>query len=75
MYSTFSSQFVLWVDADLVSYPKDIIQSLIGSGKQIVTPHCVMEPGGRSYDLNSWRVKNEKLGEANVMVVYHFLNG
>ena len=55
-------QYVLWVDSDLVSYPRDIIESLIGSGKKIVTPHCVMEPGGRSYDLNSWRAKVESLG-------------
>jgi hypothetical protein len=54
--------FVLWVDSDLQSYPADVIQQLVSSGKKIVTPHCVMETGGRSYDLNSWRVRDEKLG-------------
>lgn len=50
-------QWVLWVDSDLDSYPPDVLQRLVSSGKQIVVPNCVMSAGGRAYDLNSWRLK------------------
>lgn len=49
--------WVLWVDADLKGYAPDILRDLLASGKSIVVPNCVMEPGGRSYDLNSWQKK------------------
>jgi hypothetical protein len=50
-----SEEYVLWVDSDLDSYPPHTLRSLLQSGKSIVTPNAVMTPGGRSYDLNSWR--------------------
>jgi hypothetical protein len=46
--------WVLWIDADVVSWPPDIIHRLLGTGHSIVTPHCVREPGGPSYDLNTF---------------------
>lgn len=46
--------WVLWIDADVVSWPRDIIHRLLGTGHSIVTPHCVREPGGSSYDLNTF---------------------
>lgn len=49
-------EWVLWVDADLDSYPPHVLRRLLASGKQLVVPNCVMSPGGRSYDLNSWRL-------------------
>ena len=54
--SLFSILYSHRVDSDLEGYPPDVLQSLLSSGKQIVVPNCVMQPGGRSYDLNSWRV-------------------
>jgi hypothetical protein len=48
-------EWVLWLDSDLIEYPPDIIQQLLSSGKDVVTPHCVLEFGGRSFDRNSWR--------------------
>jgi hypothetical protein len=47
--------WVLWLDVDVVEYPADIIQTLLGAGKDIIQPHCVREHGGKSYDLNAWR--------------------
>ena len=32
-----------------------MIEQLLSAGKDIVVPNVVMERGGRSYDLNSWR--------------------
>lgn len=46
--------WVLWIDADMVSYPRDIITTLIGTGFDIVTPHAVLVAGGESFDRNAW---------------------
>jgi GT2 family glycosyltransferase len=48
-------EWVLWLDVDVVDYPTDVIQQLLASGKDIVTPHCVIHPGGPSFDWNCWR--------------------
>jgi Anp1 len=46
--------FVLWVDVDLVAYPRDVLLRLIGTGFDIVTPDCVLKPNGPSFDRNAW---------------------
>lgn len=46
--------YVLWVDVDLADYPADVLHRLIGTGFDIVTPNCVLEPGGPSFDRNAW---------------------
>lgn len=48
-------EWVLWLDVDVVHYPPDVIGRLLGTGREIVTPHCVITPGGASFDWNSWR--------------------
>jgi hypothetical protein len=48
-------QWVLWLDVDVVDYPGDVLLRLLASGKEIVTPHCVVEPGGETFDWNAWR--------------------
>jgi Anp1 len=48
-------QWVLWIDADVIEYPADIVQRLIALDSDIVHPHCVLEYGGKSFDLNAWR--------------------
>ena len=53
------------VDSDLESYPPDIIQRLLAADKQIIVPNCVMTPGGRSYDLNSWRSEHTERSYGN----------
>ena len=51
--------WVLWLDVDVAEYPPDIIERLLASGKDIVQPHCVVEYGGRSFELNAWRDKGK----------------
>ncbi len=46
--------WVLWLDADVVDYPPNIIEQLLAVGRNIVQPNCVIEPGGDSFDRNAW---------------------
>lgn len=47
--------WVLWLDADLVEYPPDLVERLLATGRSIVHPNTVLEYGGKSFDLNAWR--------------------
>ena len=47
--------WVLWLDADIIEYPPDLIQRLLATGKDIVQPHCVKVYGGPTFDRNAWR--------------------
>jgi len=49
--------WVLWIDADIVEYPPDIIEQLMAAKKDIVVPHCVQQADGSSFDRNAWRDK------------------
>jgi hypothetical protein len=53
-------QWVLWLDVDVIEYPPDVIERLLATGKDIVTPHCVYHYGGSSFDLNAWRDKGTR---------------
>ncbi len=46
--------WVLWLDADVIEYPPDIIERLLFYKKDIVHPHCVTSYGGPSFDRNAW---------------------
>ncbi|MBL1098006.1 glycosyltransferase [Streptomyces coffeae] len=46
--------WVLWLDADVTGCPPDLVQRLLGAGEDIVVPHCVTEPGGPTFDLNTF---------------------
>jgi glycosyltransferase involved in cell wall biosynthesis len=46
--------WVLWIDVDLADYPPDILERLLAYGKDILQPHCVDAPGGKTFDLNAW---------------------
>jgi hypothetical protein len=46
--------WVLWIDADVVDYPAEIVSRLASSGARIVVPNCVRDPGGPSFDLNTF---------------------
>ncbi|GLY66495.1 glycosyltransferase [Amycolatopsis taiwanensis] len=52
-------QWVLWIDVDVTSYPPDLIQRLLATRKDIVVPHCVSEPDGPTYDLNTFLLRPE----------------
>lgn len=47
--------WVLWIDVDVIDYPRDIIERLLATGRDIVQPHCVLERGGATFDRNGWR--------------------
>ncbi|MGB8352379.1 MAG: hypothetical protein WCD79_00670, partial [Chthoniobacteraceae bacterium] len=50
--------WVLWLDADVMEYPRDIIEQLLSHGKEILQPHCVQDYGGHTFDQNAWRDRN-----------------
>jgi hypothetical protein len=52
--------WVLWIDVDVVDYPADMIERLLALNLDIVHPHCVIEPGGPTFDLNAWTAKGAK---------------
>ncbi|HYD70561.1 glycosyltransferase [Azospirillum sp.] len=60
-------EWVLWVDADVLDAPPDALRRLLAVGGDIVVPHCVLEPGGPTFDLNSFRITDPD-GEARHMV-------
>jgi glycosyltransferase involved in cell wall biosynthesis len=45
--------WVLWLDADLLSYPPSLLTELLGAGKDLVVPHCLNEDGG-TFDRNTF---------------------
>jgi hypothetical protein len=47
--------WVLWIDADVIEYPADVIERLLAVNGDIVHPHCVKTYGGSTFDLNAWR--------------------
>jgi Anp1 len=47
--------WVLWLDVDVIDYPADLLHRLIATGRDILQPHCVSEPGGPTFDRNAWR--------------------
>lgn len=49
--------WVLWLDADIIEYPPDVLRRLLAFGKDIIEPDCVITPGGKSFDLNAWADK------------------
>jgi hypothetical protein len=52
--------WVLWLDVDVIDYPPNVIEKLIALDCDIVHPHCVLEPGGETFDLNAWRDHGRK---------------
>ncbi len=55
--------WVLWLDVDVISYPGDLIRQLLAVGRDIVHPHCVLAPGGPTFDRNGWSDHGRKLLE------------
>ena len=47
-------EWVLWLDADVVEAPANIIQTLLAENAKVVTPNCVREYGGPSFDMNAF---------------------
>lgn len=71
--------WVLWLDVDVIDYPSDVVDQLLASGKDIVTPHCVLRHSGRSFDRNAWCDRGalflEDLREEGEVVPLHGVGG
>ncbi|MEZ4883089.1 MAG: hypothetical protein R3E32_00040 [Chitinophagales bacterium] len=71
--------WVLWLDVDLIEYPKDVIEQLLAVKKEIVHPNTVKEYGGKSYDMNAWSDKGKyflsDLKEKGKLVKIHGVGG
>jgi hypothetical protein len=52
--------WVLWLDVDVIEYPTDIIERLLATGRSILTPNCVTQYGGSSFDRNAWRGPDDR---------------
>ena len=58
LFSALSDEdWVLWLDVDVADYPADVVERLLATGKDVVTPHCVTRYGGPTFDWNAWRDK------------------
>lgn len=53
--------WVLWLDVDVLRFPQDIVEQLLAAGRDILQPHCVLDPGGRTFDRNAWRYEGKPL--------------
>jgi Anp1 protein/glycosyl transferase-like sugar-binding protein len=51
--------WLLWIDADIVRFPDDIVATLLSTGARIVHPNAVRIPGGPSMDLNAWTIERQ----------------
>lgn len=56
--------WVLWIDADIIRFPDDILATLLATGARIVHPNGVRIPGGVSMDLNAWTIERQLSHEA-----------
>jgi hypothetical protein len=56
--------WVLWIDADIIGFPDDILTTLLSVGARIVHPNTVRIPGGPSTDLNAWTIERHLSDEA-----------
>jgi len=53
--------WVLWLDIDVIGYPRDLIRRLLAFDRDILHPHCVLAPGGPTFDRNGWADHGAKL--------------
>tara|TARA_B110000211_G_C14082977_1_gene555428 strand:+ start:1345 stop:2925 length:1581 start_codon:yes stop_codon:yes gene_type:complete len=51
--------WALWIDVDVCDYDPNIIGRLLAEKSKVVTPDCVLEWGGPSYDLSAFNDDRE----------------
>lgn len=54
-----TDDWALWIDIDVWRFQPDIVSNLRATGHRIVVPNCVIIPGGRSFDLNSFVARHK----------------
>lgn len=65
--------WVLWIDADVVHLPRDLIPAMLGARARVVQPNTVIEPGGPTFDRNAWVVERVQSEEAKRPFMLHGL--
>lgn len=53
-------RWVLWIDADVIKWDDDCIEQLMSFGKDLIVPRCVREDNGKTYDLNSFKYRDDR---------------
>jgi hypothetical protein len=51
---TVADEWVLWLDVDVCNYSASILKTLLNAQEKIVVPDCVLDAGGKSFDMNSF---------------------
>jgi len=49
-----AEDWVLWIDADIIDFPKDVLKRMLAERARVVHPDSVREKNGRSFDQNAW---------------------
>ncbi|MCX5519506.1 glycosyltransferase [Kaistia defluvii] len=49
-----AEDWVLWIDADIIDFPKDVLKRMLAERARVVHPDSVREKDGRSFDQNAW---------------------
>lgn len=57
-----AEEWVLWIDADVADWPPDVIEQLLSPDREIVAPNCIVAPGGRTFDYNTFRLRPDAAG-------------
>jgi len=65
------AEWALWLDADVMDYPADLLLQLLAAGKDIIVPHCV-GPDGHTFDLNTFLFAPDAGGQDDPQ---HLLDG
>jgi hypothetical protein len=47
-------EWVLWIDIDVCDFEPDVLRKLLAAKEKIVTPDCVLDRGGPSFDRNAY---------------------
>ncbi len=45
---------VLWIDADIIEIPNDLLKKMAYSRKDIIVPMCIEKSTKQEYDMNTW---------------------
>lgn len=53
------SDWVVWIDADIVDFPDDVLTTLLSAGARIAHPNAVRVAGGESMDQNAWKIERQ----------------
>lgn len=56
-----NEDWVLWIDVDVIEYPRDLVTRLLDAKHDIVHPNCVTTPSGPTFDRNGWAEHGQKV--------------